>query len=150
MRSSNGTTINGLKAEPLEPYELKHTDEICFGGSSKCSVSLSVCEERLRTVTVEEYLAIEVGKKGDKCKADAEKAAGELRARFRIHKEQLYRDAFAAWVAVREAGGKATAATLAGLEAVQRLRYGPLGGGVGSGGGGGGGGGDEGKENINA
>lgn len=147
MRSSNGTTINGLKAEPLEPYELKHTDEVCFGGSSRCSVSLSICEERLKTVTVEQHLAIEVGKKGDKCKADAERAAGELRARFRVYKEQLYRDAFAAWKAVRDVGGESSAAKLAGLAEVQRLKSGPLDGGVGGGGGGSGG---EGKENTNA
>ena len=132
MNSSNGTTINGLKAEPLEPYELKHSDEISFGGSSSCRVSLSVCAERQKTLTVEEYLAIEVAKGGDRCRADAERAAGELRARFRASKEQLYRDALEAWRAKKGNGkGSEVVDRARAAAAVQKLRSGPLDGGSG-------------------
>ena len=104
--SSNGTTINGLKAEPNERYELKHTDELSFGGSSssRCTVALKLCAVRAKELTVEQVLAIEVGKRGDKCKADAEREAGKLRSAFRVKKEQLYVDALAAWKATHESG----------------------------------------------
>ena len=169
LGSSNGTAINGLRVEPLEPYELKHTDEISFGGSSTCSVALSLCEPLLQTVTVERYLATEAGKKGDELKAAAERAAGGLRARFRTHKEQVYRDALAAWRASVSAaavaaaaagdagggGGDASAAAKERLHAsLRKLRLWTIdrGGGVGGGGSGGGGGvqEDAGKENVDA
>lgn len=140
LGSSNGTAINGLRVEPLEPYELKHSDEISFGlgsgsgesSSSRCSVALSLCERRTEEITVGRFLTIEAGKAGDRCKAHSERAAGGLRARFRGHKKRLYGDALAAWRAVQQrdnaaGGGGAEVKGKGGAErlaAVKRLRSG--------------------------
>lgn len=146
LGSSNGTAINGLRVEPLEPYELKHSDEISFGlgggdcsdsgesSSSRCTVALSLCERRSQEVTVGRFLTIEAGKAGDRCKAHSERAAGALRARFRGHKKRLYKDALTAWRAVQRdnagggggaEGGKGKDGVAAErLAAVKRLRGG--------------------------
>ena len=143
LGSTNGTAVNGLRVEPLEPYELQHSDEVSFGlggggsgGSSggepsTCSVSLSLCERRMEVVTEGQFLEIEAGKAGDACRAGAERVAGALRARYRRHKRAMYEDSLAAWRAARGGGGGGQGGGGGGSAAtrqaaVRRLRRGGL------------------------